>query len=370
MLKKNHIPYNRKKAIIDQVLLILFLFFALLALGATISDNMEARDKYYNLKKVTDNSALTLAKYYNTTLEYSTTEEEEKIKSEASDINYDMLKETTLGNQVKDVITYTWSLDTDPKTVTATISNYTHQTFWLKLIGMKTLDVNVESIVKLENINMSSGFAPFAINDRPEFDDLDTYGESLKDITLNYSLTADWLFNDKDTFYPIYVDCDCDCQFMLSKKFEFTNFGETVSTCAEGESSCTTHGESEFKDYTKDIINIYESELSIDFDNDEVDTPLCLLGTYLGNENSTWGTQVNHLSSGIQTLVDTHGPVFEMDLITLGTDALANGIVRVKVTDFTFNKKGKKDDYITFTVDVVKKIEKVQLTDRKVELVE
>lgn len=40
-----------KKAFIDQIFLGLFLFVALIGIGATISDSMEARDKYYNLKK-------------------------------------------------------------------------------------------------------------------------------------------------------------------------------------------------------------------------------------------------------------------------------------------------------------------------------
>ena len=53
-----------KKAFIDQIFLGLFLFVTLIGIGATISDTTEARDKYYNLKKITDNAALTLAKYY------------------------------------------------------------------------------------------------------------------------------------------------------------------------------------------------------------------------------------------------------------------------------------------------------------------
>ena len=36
----------------------------LIIVGATISDNIQARDKYYNQKKITDNAVLTLAKYY------------------------------------------------------------------------------------------------------------------------------------------------------------------------------------------------------------------------------------------------------------------------------------------------------------------
>lgn len=40
-----------KKAFIDQILLGLFLFVVLIIIGATVSDNMQARNKYYNLKK-------------------------------------------------------------------------------------------------------------------------------------------------------------------------------------------------------------------------------------------------------------------------------------------------------------------------------
>ncbi|MEZ4694389.1 MAG: hypothetical protein R2837_10490 [Aliarcobacter sp.] len=98
----------------------MFLFVILIIIGATISDNMQARDKYYNLKKITDNAVLTLAKYY-VNINESTLS--------AQNVYYEMLKETNLGNEVKDVITYSWDFISEPNTVTAEIANYTEETF-------------------------------------------------------------------------------------------------------------------------------------------------------------------------------------------------------------------------------------------------
>ena len=78
-----------KKAFIDQILLGLFLFATIIVIGATISDNMEARDKYYNLKKITDNAVLTLAKYYVNV---------EENTSSAQNVHQEMLIQTKLGN--------------------------------------------------------------------------------------------------------------------------------------------------------------------------------------------------------------------------------------------------------------------------------
>lgn len=343
-----------KKALIDQMLLVLFLFFTLITIGATVSDNMQARDKYYNLKKVTDNSVLTLAKYYNRM---------EKDETVAESINYDMMTETTLGNEVKDVITYTWDFVSDPNTVTATINDYKQDTFWLKWVGLDTLDINVESRATIVDedaddptTDISYGFAPFAVNDR-NF----VIGQK---INLDYFLTASWKYTDKQTFYPIYTECDCDCDFMLSNKFDFSDLGFDMENCDNTTSGCTTQGQSQYVDYSKDIVNIYNDEPVINFENGRTDSPLCLLGTYLGNVLSSETTQINHLIKGIEAVVGNNGanlPV-DMDMITLNDGGIANGIVRVRVTGFSSNKKGSGEDYVTLNTEVIPAI------DREIEL--
>jgi hypothetical protein len=333
-----------KKAFIDQIILGFLLFTSLIGLGATISDNMQARDKYYNLKKITDNSVLTLAKYYINVDEDTTS---------AEDINYQMLEETKLGNEIKDEITYTWDFDSEPNTVTASIADYKEDTFWLRFLGLDsfTLKSSSQASITIDDTNLptssfSAGIAPFAINDR-DF----AIGDS---IDMNYSITADWAYADKDTFYPVITNCECDCSFILSNKFDFSDLGFDVDSCNESSSGCTTHGESEFRHYTKEIADIYNSEQSINFENGQTDTPICLIGTYLGNSNSTWTTQINHLSSGIYDIIGSNGSnlPLEMDIITLDENAIANGIVRVNISA-TDIKKGGKSGYITLNTQIV-----------------
>lgn len=335
-----------KKAIIDQMLLGLFLFAALISIGATISDNMEARDKYYNLKKITDNAVLTLAKYYVNVEENTAT---------AENVYYAMLQQTKLGNEVKDSITYTWDFISEPNSVTATIANYEQPTFWFKLLGLASFNLNAESKANISVVDLdtptslySSGIAPFAVNDQ-----VFNIGDGF-DIT--YELTADLQYSHKDTFYPIVTNCDCDCAFILSNQFDFSSLGYDVDSCNIASAGCTTHGESEFGEYSSLIDDIYNSGHSIDFEDGVSDTPICLLGTYLGNTTSTWATQINHLSTGIFELIGNNGEnlPLEMDIITLDENAMANGIVRVKITGYDFVTISNPDNrYITLQTTIV-----------------
>lgn len=335
-----------KKAFVDQILLGLFLFATLIVIGATVSDNMEARDKYYNLKQITDNAVLTLAKYY-------VKVEENTI--EAENVYDSMLDQTKLGNEIKNKIVYTWDFINEPNSVKATIANYEQPTFWFKLLGLASFNLNAESKANISVVDLdtpkslySSGIAPFAVNDQ-DF----VIGDSFD---ISYELTADLQFNHKDTFYPLVTNCDCDCSFILSNKFDFSSLGYNIDTCNALSTGCTTHGESEFGDYSKLIDDVYNSGQSINFENGQTDTPMCLLGTYLGNTTSTWGTQINHLSSGIFELIGNNGAnlPLEMDIITLDENAQANGIVRVRVTGYDFVTVSNPDNrYIKLITTIV-----------------
>lgn len=344
-----------KKAFIDQILLGLFLFVTLIAIGATISDNMEARDKYYNLKKITDNAVLTLAKYYVNVEENSFA---------AENIHNQMLLETSLGNEIKNKIVYTWDFVNKPNSVKASISNYKQETFWFKFFGLASFDLNAESKATITSVDTdkatssySAGIAPFAVNDQSfvignEFD-------------ITYNLSANLEYSDKNSFYPVVTNCDCDCSFILSNKFDFSALGYDTQNCNTTSVGCTTHGESEFGNYSKLIDDVYYSNHSINFENGSSDTPICLLGTYLGNTTSTWGTQINHLSSGLYELIGTTGQnlPMEMDIITLDSNAKANGIVRVKITGYDFVTVSNPDNrYITLnTVIVPAKTKQIEL---------
>lgn len=335
-----------KKAFIDQILLGFFLFVTVIGIGATISDNMEARDKYYNLKKITDNAVLTLAKYYMYV---------EEDTSSAENIHEEMLLQTKLGNEIKDNITYTWDFVNEPNSVKATISNYTQDTFWFKLLGLASFNLNAESKATVVSTDsntatslQSAGIAPFAVNDQTF-----TIGNNFN---ITYELSANWQYSDKNSFFPVITDCDCDCSFILSNKFDFSSLGFDVDNCSSNSSGCTTHGQSEFVHYAKLLDDIYNSNQSIDFENGKTSTPICLLGTYLGNSNSTWATQINHLSSGIFDIIGSNGQnlPLEMDIITLGSNGKANGIVSVKVTGYDIKSNGNPSGrYIKLNTTIV-----------------
>lgn len=346
-----------KKAFIDQILLGLFLFVVLIILGATVNDNMQARDKYYNLKKITDNSVLTLAKYYVNV---------EENTSNAENVYYQMLLKTKLGNEVKDTIIYTWDFASEPNSVTAEITNYIEETFWFKFLGLASFNLKASSKATITLLDLptatsaySNGIAPFAVNYRDFI-----IGDSL-DIT--YALTADWQYSDKNTFYPILTNCDCDCDFILSNKFDFSSLGFDVDSCNATSSACTSHGESEFTQYANDLYDFFYSNQSIDFDNGITSAPLCLIGTYLGNTTSTWGTQINSLSSGIYDIIGNTGQnlPLDMDIITLGEDAKANGIVRVRITNYDFVTTSNPDNrYLTLNTSIIPaQTKKIELVD-------
>jgi len=134
-----------------------------------------------------------------------------------------------------------------------------------------------------------------------------------------------------------------------------------MSNCNSSSTGCTTHGESEFRDYTQDIGDIYNSEPLINFKDGKIDAPICLAGTYLGTTNSTWNTQINHLSSGIQDIVGNNGadlPI-DMDILVLNTGAIATDVVRLRVTGFSYKKTGGSGTrYITLNTEVIPAVER------------
>lgn len=314
---------NVKKAIVDQVLLGIFLFFILIAFGATVSDNSSARDTYYNLKKITDNAVLTTSKYYSTV--YQDTQESENVYLE-------MMKKTKLGKEVLNKIEFEWNFEDNPNYVVAKIVDYRIDTFWLKLLGLEFFDVNAESRANLvvedsdkPTAEFSYGLAPFAVNEQ-DF----VIGE---EIDFHYELASSWNYDDKDTFYPIVDNCSCECAIMLGASFSGALSNLNLDVCGNLGLGCLINGQASFAHYAKNIDDFYNANYEIDFEVGLFDTPMCLLGNYLGNIVSTWNTQINHLENGIYELIGKKEEKLplEMDLITLGSDAKASGIVRVRL---------------------------------------
>ena len=345
-----------KKAIIDQILLGLFIFVTLIVIGATINDTMEAKDKYYKLKVLTDNAALTLAKYY-------VNVEQNSIAAE--DIYNDMLTKTNVGNEIKDSIIYTWNTTTEPNYVIASIPSYDQETFWFKFLDLGSFNLSAESkaVIITQNSpdtptsNVSYGIAPFAIN---YSDDLQTQFENGTALNFSYDVVSNWDYNNKSTFYPIVPTSliNCDCPYILSSSFDWSGLGFDTSLCNAANPECDTDGESEFRSYTQAIDDIYNAKLGINFDTEDVSSIVSLLGTYLGDNTSTWATQMNHLSDGLYDLVnnDEDNLPIQLDIITLNSSGVPSGVVRVQVNGFDFDTTGKPTtQYITLQSTIVGK---------------
>jgi hypothetical protein len=122
-----------KKAIIDQMMLGIFLFAALIVLGATVSDEFIARKKSDKLEILTKDITRALAKYYMYNQDIQ----------EAENIANNILSSTKLGEEIlsKNLINYVWrDLDGDfePDVITTLISGYVQENFWFKFIDLNT----------------------------------------------------------------------------------------------------------------------------------------------------------------------------------------------------------------------------------------
>lgn len=364
-----------KKAIIDQILLGILIFVSLIILGATISDNTQARDKYYNLKKITDNAVLTVAKYYVNV---------DTNINEGIDVYKNMLPKTKLGEEIKDSITFTYDLSVEPAFVIATIPAYEEETFWYKFINLGLFNLNAESKAIIETTNstetplsnFSYGIAPFAVNENANFDYLfENNSNENGELELTYKSVKDWDYDDKTAFYPIVPTSliNCDCPYILTDSYDWSGLNFNTSLCSGSNTECSTDGESEFRDYTKEIANFYNSKTSVNFEMDDVASIISLLGTYIGNDSSTWATQMNHLSSGFYDLIDDNynNLPMQLDIITLNNQGIASGVVRIQINSqsnednpgFDFDVTGKPtSQYIKINTTVVgKEVKTVKL---------
>ena len=154
----------QKKAFINIVLLGFVLISSVVVFIASTADDIVWENKYFNLKKITDSTALALAKHYNTN---------ENI-DDAETIADGILDATELGIEAKSYITYTWDLVSDPNNVIVTITNYQHANFWYRFLGkdqfiFETIESKANIIStpadELPVIDEVSDFMPFAINE-------------------------------------------------------------------------------------------------------------------------------------------------------------------------------------------------------------
>lgn len=318
-----------KSAKIDQIMLLMIIFVSIILFAATVSDEMQNRNKYYSLKKITDNAVLTMAKYYINI---------NPNQTEAQNVADAMLDQTKLGLEVKDKIIYAWDLANTPATVTATIANYEQKSFWYNFFGKSSFLINAESKAQLISPNSTQNLGSFAINDQ----DLQIGQE----INLEYEIVASWDFDDKNKIYPILLNCACESGFIFSENFDSSDFDD-YEIC-----QTIKNGHSTFKNmYIPQLEELGHSDFAISFDANTASGGICLFGSYHGNDNSSKTTQINSVNSAFKNIFDDdEGLEFIADFLLVDENAKAKGIVSLKITSYSTKNGSKGYSRLTATV--------------------
>lgn len=181
----------KKRAFINIILLGFLLISSVVVFVSTTADDVVWKNKYFNLKKITDNSVLALAKHYNVN----------KSVQDAEDIANGILSNSKLGRDALGYITYTWDFDSEPNSVKATISNYKHKSFWYKFLGKdEFIFKSVESKAQMieSSLTQVDNFVPIAVNGcENELNE----GEKFDFLLKAYDLYSD---NDYVGFFGLY----------------------------------------------------------------------------------------------------------------------------------------------------------------------
>ena len=187
-----------KKAFIDQILLGFLIFSILIVTATTLLDDEEARNKYYKLKNLTNNSALSAAKYYAKVSQDTT---------EAQQIANDILSRTKLGNEIKDNLTYDWDFISQPNTLTVSLPSYEQDTFWYRFLDISTFSLDTQSKVKIvegDDITQTSNLTPFGINGCDS-------SHLVKGNIISFNIKGHSTYDDEDYSNYYGVDTDDAC---------------------------------------------------------------------------------------------------------------------------------------------------------------
>ncbi len=148
---------NSKKAFIDKIMLGFFLIsFTTIFIG-TVSDELQMRDKYQDLKKVTQTAVLSASKYYI----------QDNDTDNAEDIAKGIIEQTKLGSKISNDIEFIWDFDNEPNNVIATIPTYKQELFWFRLLGWNEVpidDVSAKANILNQPLEEADDFVPIAVN--------------------------------------------------------------------------------------------------------------------------------------------------------------------------------------------------------------
>lgn len=142
-----------KKALIDQLLLGAFLFTVMVAFVATVNDELNTRNKVYELKGIAKKAALAAGKYYS---------DVDQNTNDAEAIADDIVQEMTSGTV--SISSYNWDFASSPNTITATISNYQQSTFWYRFLEKDSFSISVYHLAEFIPGGLSETSTPLAIN--------------------------------------------------------------------------------------------------------------------------------------------------------------------------------------------------------------
>lgn len=126
-----------RKAIVDQVMLSLFIFIILIVFGATVGDEIKKRTEVEKLRTIIQNAALSSGKYYMNV---------NKITDDAEAAARSIASKSKLGAKIKDDMEFIWEPDeSNPETVRVRIENYQVDYFWYKYIGVDSTLATLEA---------------------------------------------------------------------------------------------------------------------------------------------------------------------------------------------------------------------------------
>lgn len=213
----------KRNALIDVILMGFFLISTLVILVATVTDESKARNKFNELKKVVQTTALSAAKRFNEL-------GEEVLVAQSGALA--QIQKDPLGNEIKDNLIWQWQLETKPYYVKVELNNYEEDLFWYRLLNMATF--NFQTISAKVNIQ------------QVPWDHTDNFGAMLingcnKDYEIGDTFTL--LLNA----YDMYADTDLNSFYALAPP-------------GGGQSSFTTY---------KNMISKFQDEQGVYFEVDD-----------------------------------------------------------------------------------------------------
>lgn len=184
----------KRSGFIVQFLMGLIIFTGIAILAGSVGDQMYFKNAYFEVKNLTDKAALAAAKNYQTNFD------EQIAIAAARNIS---ANNKVFGQDLKDELVFTF--DEAHTRVTATLPHFSYKTFWLRAVGLKSLDINnVYSVASIVEPLSSQNVAPFLIN-KGGLKPRDSISLTFSGAGVN---GADYDPTSMTKFYPVRLDRD------------------------------------------------------------------------------------------------------------------------------------------------------------------